>query len=491
MVLQGGEKRAAPLGELSLQRTFAAVVVGDSWVAVVKAHVDVLGPVYPFNWEYEVIEPLPGANPSVKAICEALRTCWERLKESGDTPFSKMFVCLPGWACRTKVVKERMILSGRHGGQDRPIVVTEREVDDLIARAVADHGKRGYVVAECLPRYFIVENGRKTDDPVGEMSSTLAMEAHLVLADKSIVKAVRDTLADLDIQINVMKSPYTVVDGNLSEEELDGNTLFVDVDRFKTYCSFLVRGEFVRMTAVDTGSRSILEGTAEALDLTPGELGDWINDWEEHVQWARWNPEDHAPVLHHSVPGPRSWEALDEAVAEPARELFGRIYEHLKFVNARERIHISRVVFAGDDYLTLRALKKAGEEYLGIACKRLVPDRLHNADRIHIPGLARMVGLVRQEEHTIRRAQPYLSQVERGGMDRFNDWFRNRGAGLARRAGRCVADTLKCGVGTSLAAGTRIWGRIRAYSKRLRERRVRRSRHPLSRPSLRDQVLIR
>ncbi len=488
-ILKGGAKGAAFVGELSLQRTFAAIVIGDNWIAAVKVHVDVLGAVYPFCWHYEFLETIPGATPSINAIRKGLRRCWGHLVDSDNPSFSKMFVCLPGWGCRTKAVKDRILLGGDGDSDGTATVVTAREVQDLIDKTVADHGERGFVATECIPRYFIVENGRKTPDPVGELCTSLGMEGHMVLADRNIVETIEGTLADLDVDIDVMRSPCTVMRGNLSAEERDGSMLFVDVDRFKTYCGFFAGGEFVRMTHVDVGSRSILEGAAEALGLLPGELADWVNEWEDLVQLGRWNPEDQAPVMPHSANGPESWEALDEAAAEPARELFGHIYEHLKFVNAREHIHISRVVFTGDDYLTLRALKKAGEAYLGIACTRLVPDRLHNAERIQIPGLARMVGLVRQEENTIRGAQPYLAEKARTWLDRFNDWFRSGGAGLAKRVGSFFAGVFKGMVRASLAAGTRLWRWLRKLAKWIQTRRNRQSRRPPPGPSL--QVFIR
>lgn len=489
-LLQGSTHRDEYLEELSLQSTHAAIVIGDNWVAAAKVHVDVLGSVYPFRWQYEFIHTVPDATPSLKAIREALRCCWKRLNESGNTAFSKMFVCLPGWACITKVIDEQIILDNARNGESHGVVITDKEVAELISKAEADRGQKGYVVAECIPRHFVVENGRKTDDPVGEMAPSLAMQAHLVLADRSVMETIRDTLSELDVTINVMKSPYTALRGNFSEAEREGAALFVDVDRLKTYCSFVAGGEFLRMSDIAAGSCSILEGAAEGLNLTPGELADWVNEWEEHVQWAKLKPEDYIPGLAHSEHGPESFEALDEAAGGPAGELFGLIYEKLKFVNARERVHINRVILVGDDFLTLRALKQAGKAYLGIACTQLVPDRVHNAERIQMPGLARMVGLVRQEEHATRRAQPYLARGTRNGMDRFNTWFRNRGAGLAKRAGRSVAGALKCSVAASLAAGTHTWARIRTVVASARVRR-RRPRHPLPRPSLRDRVLIR
>ena len=434
----------SPVGHLSLRHTRAGITFGDNWVCAYKAHVDQTGAVFPYTRRFDFARKTKqGTTPNRRELLRLTAKCWHAIDGGGQIDYSLFLLCFPQWACTTREVTIHLPLNRDETvpGSADP-VVKEHHLEELAGRiaaaAAADDSNR--VLLEVVPHCYIVNGRRRMSDPVGTPAHALKLKAHATLADRSCVDDILYCLEQLGIRkIDAILSPFSAIRPHLSLVERQRDVAVVEVDRKSTCYSIYSHGELLRSGHLNLGSYNVLVETAHELGIPAIHLAKWLNKWE-HLFVAP--SKDGLPQRHvfsRLDGGPRSLKQLNAASAGIAARVMETLVAKIRDANLKHGTSVRELVFMGEDYLSLRALKTAAAARGDVAARWRIPRGIHpkNGSLVSMPGLVRTFGALKLGDDLRHRpAVPVTIEYNRTRVDRVNDGIHLMVRRLRHRARR-------------------------------------------------------
>ena len=415
------------LWELDTEHIFAGVLVGDNWVATVLVHVDpVSGSLYPIRDSHVFIPVNHGHTPSLRQIEDALEKSWTALN-GPEIEYSHLFLCLPAWCCRGQTATARTTISdAEHTPGLWWSKVASYHVRELQEKLYAEISSSKYVACDLMPLSFVLDNGCRLADPVDSITNTLDLDAYAIMADAGVIEALLERLRRLGLKADVVTTAFVAGREFLSLEDRDRGVVLMDVDQRSVTASVYRDGLMAETAVVPEGSDGILGSTADRLHMGAWPLGVLLKERRDVLSATDANEET---VLHSSCS--RGGKAvtvrdLEEAAKASADALVRQVQDALGLSSREKRSGLRKIVLIGDEPLVLRAVKRAAEKRLGLPCAWAVPDRVHAIERIETPGLARMVGLMRQAGLHPPATQPFLEAHNRTPMKSINRMLTER-----------------------------------------------------------------
>ena len=427
--------------ELDTNRIHAALVVGDNWVATVIAHVDRLGTVYPFRWRHTFLDVEGRDVPSPRVLQEAVYECWNGMGVDARVEYSRFFLSLPGWACRSREATSRCFIDRELGPRVSRPKVTAHDVQRLAERICTENISASYVVTDLVPHCYLGDSGTAHKDPIGATSATLLLQAHLVMADLSTVHTILDALRAMDVRVDVMSGPFCPMGTHLTAPERASGAVLVEVDRLNTYCSHFLGGQLVRSSQATGGVYDIVQSAASGLGIRMSDFAPWLGRLDTALVEAGPDVEIDLPPRRRRQPSGVRLGDVVAAAGEAAEDLLSRLDVTPEFSEQNLQRCLNKVVVMGDDHLTLRAMCEAFRRRHGVECEWRRPRKVHGNGRPPVPGFPRVVGLSRFGAVHNGRRQPYLEEYNETLMDALNrsvqeaalhafDWISGR-AGLS------------------------------------------------------------
>ena len=443
--------RNGEAGQLSAKNTHAGAVVGDNWVLTAVAHVDPLGRVCPIQVRYMLIPTRLGHSPALRQIQAALRRCWLDLwKEGIET--NRFFLCLPPWIGDGQEASVRMSMN-----QDRTVfrrrgVVSGRHVRELEQRLCAEGETDSHIVSDILPHYFEMSERRRVPDPVESLSDELELKAYVLRAELGTVQGILDGLKKMNVVVDVMMSSCRASSDVLSESDRESGVVLVDVSTRGTTCTAYAGGNMIDTAYVAQGSDHVLKAAAEGLHLAPRDLADYVSENRDELLSISCGEAVRLLPLFGRDGGFRTLCELDRAARAPCGGLFQSIRDFVDGVARDRGCRLGKLVFAGDECLTLHTLKALAEERMAVECAWGLPKAVYGKDCTGVPGYARMVGLMRQAA-----LSPLVTPLYLG---RYNESFIRK---LTRGGTRFVRSSCESVVG----AADRLVARIAPAATRI------------------------
>lgn len=434
MIWRNVEEQQA-VHRLDTQRTYAGAVVGDNSVVTAILHVDCLGATCLIRWKAEPINVRIGHVPSVREITAALGRAWVAMWGNDDVQYSRFFLCLPGWCCRSKdVAREIEIGSGGRLAVFKKDMVAPGHIRQLENAIVAEDVSPQHVVIDLLHHAHVVDGEERMANAVGNHARRIGLEGHVVVADRHIVGELLDCLRDMRIYVDEIISPYTAVAGYVSPEEKDRGAAVFQVGRRALYGSFFKAGNLVRTAMLKGGSDDVAAKAAERLDVALSDLTSYVNE-RKAILYSQGDKNKMAalPLFRWRATHP-VLRKLDDAAVEPAGGLLDEIGKSVQAARGQHSMEMARVALVGDDYLVLRVLRDMVEEKLGIPCRWEIPDRVHGHDIGSMPGLACMIGMMRicGQNPAGHRRQVFLDNYNESFMNLFLRRFSTRAVAMAK-----------------------------------------------------------
>ena len=125
---------------------------------------------------------------------------------------------------------------------------------------------------DIVPDKFILDNGKITEDPIGNLSSSFTLKAQIVLADKEYIKKLVSIFKRVGLDINGLV-PVTLAERNLilDVNELNDNVMILDIGAGNTEIGIFEGDSYVYTNTIPLGGDNITNDIALVLNISEEE----------------------------------------------------------------------------------------------------------------------------------------------------------------------------------------------------------------------------
>ncbi|MBQ9196542.1 MAG: hypothetical protein IJ157_04785 [Clostridia bacterium] len=189
-----------------------------------------------------------------KAVHEAEQQSRSRIRE--------VSVGVPGEFSRVYTVETRLDLQGADPH------VTERNIEDLFRAAVDDLGQVRGVIIHRSPAWFMVDEGKKTLEPMGMRGSSLKALVSFVVADQFFLDDISERFRAMNIVVNsFFSAPVGQAMLFIPDEERDHTALLIDVGYLNTEVMAVEGDALIFHQVIPMGGGNISADLAYGLDI--------------------------------------------------------------------------------------------------------------------------------------------------------------------------------------------------------------------------------
>lgn len=199
-------------------------------------------------------------------VAIAIAKTIEGAEEEANLKINSAYVTIPGkyaTIVQNSVTKE---LKDKYSG------ISIRDVGTSIMQVRDIELPEGKTIIDIVPNEFILKDGKKTLDPVGELSSEFTLNAQIILADKEYVRQLSGILKKAGIEIDGMV-PNTLAERNLilDVNELHDNVMLLDIGAGNTDIGVFEGESFIYTNTIPLGGDSITNDIALVLNISDEE----------------------------------------------------------------------------------------------------------------------------------------------------------------------------------------------------------------------------
>ena len=189
-----------------------------------------------------------------KAVHEAEEQAHCRIRD--------VYVGVPGDFSQVRTVEVKVDLQGADPR------VTERNISDLFDKAMEELGDiRGSIIHRS-PAWFIVDDGKKTLEPMGMRGSELRAMISFVIADQFFLEDIQERFRSLHITVNgCLSTPVGQAMLFVPDEERDRGAVLVDVGYLTTEVMAVQGDAIVNLKTIPMGGGHIAADLAYGLEV--------------------------------------------------------------------------------------------------------------------------------------------------------------------------------------------------------------------------------
>ena len=193
------------------------------------------------------------------AIEDAVRAA----EEQAHSRIKEIFVGVPGDFSQVRTVEVKVELQGADPR------VTEKSLSDLFDKAVEQLGEiRGSIIHRS-PAWFIVDDGKKTLEPMGVRGYELRAMISFVIADPFFLVDVQERFRALDITVaGCLSTPIGEAMLFIPEEERDRAAVLVDAGYLTTEVMIVQGDAITSLTNIPMGGGHISADLAYGLEVS-------------------------------------------------------------------------------------------------------------------------------------------------------------------------------------------------------------------------------
>lgn len=127
-------------------------------------------------------------------------------------------------------------------------------------------------IIDIVPEQFILEDGKIVADPIGCLSSSLTINAEIILAEKNYVKQLHQIFKKVDLEIDGI-IPVALAERNLvlDSNEMNDNIMLLDIGAGNTEIGIFNGNKFVYTNTIPLGGNNITNDIAVVLDISQEE----------------------------------------------------------------------------------------------------------------------------------------------------------------------------------------------------------------------------
>ena len=197
------------------------------------------------------------------ALNEAMAEAVRAAEDQAHIHIREIFVGVPGSFSQVRTVEVKVELQGADPR------VTERDIAALLDKATDELGPvRGSVIHRS-PAWFIVDDGKKTLEPVGMHGFELRAMVSFVIADQFFLDDITERFRSLGIQVSgCLSTPVGQVMLFVPDEERDRTAVLVDMGYLTTEVMTVEGDAITNLKTIPMGGGHIAADLAYGLEIT-------------------------------------------------------------------------------------------------------------------------------------------------------------------------------------------------------------------------------
>ncbi|MBQ7454923.1 MAG: hypothetical protein IJS53_00650 [Clostridia bacterium] len=196
------------------------------------------------------------------ALNEAIATAVHEAESQGRTHIREVNVGVPGEFSRVYSIETKLELQGADPH------VTVRNIEDLLRQATDELGIVRGVVVHRSPAWFMVDDGKKTLEPMGMRGSSLRALVSFVVADQYFLDDVSERFRALNITVNsFFSAPVGQAMLFIPDEERDRTAILIDVGYLNTEVMAVEGDAVIFHKVLPMGGGNIAADVAYGLDI--------------------------------------------------------------------------------------------------------------------------------------------------------------------------------------------------------------------------------
>lgn len=156
--------------------------------------------------------------------------------------------------------------------KDKYAGISAKDVVSTIMQAKDIDVPEGKQIIDIVENQFVLENGKKVSDPIGNLSGSFTLKAQVILADKDYMRQVASIFRKADLDIDGLV-PVTLAERSLALDtnELNDNVMLLDIGAGNTDIGVFEGNNFVYTNTVALGGDNITKDIALVLNISEEE----------------------------------------------------------------------------------------------------------------------------------------------------------------------------------------------------------------------------
>ncbi len=153
--------------------------------------------------------------------------------------------------------------------KDKYAGISARDISNAIMQAKDINIPDGKQIIDIVTNDFVLDDGKRLQDPIGAFSSNFILNAQIILADKEYIRIMSNIFKKADIDIDGMV-PVTLAEKNivLEESEQSDFIMLLDVGSERTDIGIFDGERFVYTNTIPVGGKNITNDIELVLNIS-------------------------------------------------------------------------------------------------------------------------------------------------------------------------------------------------------------------------------
>lgn len=199
-------------------------------------------------------------------VSNSLIKVLDKIEDESGLRVNSAYVTIPGKY--TTIVQNTITKEAR----DKYSGISLRDVQTAIMQVKDIDIPEGKVSIDIVPDKFVLDTGKTTEDPIGNLSSNFTLKAQVILADKEYVRQISSIFKKAGIDVDGLV-PTTLAQRNLilDSNELHDNVMILDIGAGNTDIGIFESSSYVYTNTIPLGGSSITNDIALVLNISEEE----------------------------------------------------------------------------------------------------------------------------------------------------------------------------------------------------------------------------
>jgi len=156
--------------------------------------------------------------------------------------------------------------------KDKFAGISAKDVVSTIMQAKDIDVPEGKQIIDIVENQFILENGKKVSDPIGNLSGSFTLKAQVILADRDYMRQLASIFKKANLDIDGLV-PVTLAERSLvlDTNELNDNVMLLDIGAGNTDIGVFEGSNFVYTNTIALGGDNITKDIAVVLNISEEE----------------------------------------------------------------------------------------------------------------------------------------------------------------------------------------------------------------------------
>ena len=297
-------------------------------------------------------------------IALAISKVIEEAEAETELKINSSYVTIPGkyvTIVQNSITKE---------AKDKYAGISVKDVSSSMMQVKDVEIPEGKTIIDIVPDCFILEDGKRVTDPVGNLSSNFTLNAQVLLADKDYVKQLMSIFRKAGLDIDGLV-PVTLAERNvmLDNNELNDNVMLLDIGAGNTEIGIFEGNGFIYTNTIPLGGDSVTSDIALVLNISEEEAEKLKKQYG--LAMKSFIDNDNEIILNTCREDVKSKaiksSELIEIIEARIEEIFSLVNKDITMQGIKQRIN--NVILTGQGITNINKSDVAGKVILNIPVK--------------------------------------------------------------------------------------------------------------------------